>query len=588
MPALRYSIRHGRILVLVEEACRVSSGRLTLFQANHPDATSGDDLESLRQSLELLPVRPASEPESRDATNRGGPATWNIVYREARVRLDEIARTLKVDYRADLEHLGTRSSWCLRFVLPAPPCADIVSVVLDGRPAATVEPLRDGTVLAVFTTPVATAHDARVEICYHLDMDALNVTQQVHRRLWLDHLQLVCTAAEWLPRLDRGADLFETVADTTCPFSLQVDVPSEYRVVGTGVLHDCVIAGARAQYRFSDAGSGVPFLGFVATKATAVVTRTGSPRVVVFGASGGGPWLEAIGECLAAGAAYLARWLGEVPGCDEIAAVCYGGYECHGLGLLLLLGAIFDRPRESLDELVVGIASPREVLFHELAHLWFGGSLTGSGEERLLLHEAFAHFLAVRLHEPLCGEVRFREVLARQVAEYRAYCGHGLVPRLSRGRWHAVRGAVALHLLRDYIGEDEFDSILQEFWKRWRGGLFRLADFRAAVGSVGGRLLDTWLDETPRLPSIRLRVWNGSGPDGLTCTLHAVADQPIILRLPVFVRGGEESNACALRFEDDREARVTVALGWPVDEVFVDPHGACPVDMSVELDGAAT
>lgn len=409
----------------------------------------------------------------------------------------------------------------------------------------------------------------------------------MHRRLWLDRLQLVCTAAEWLPRLDRGAGLFETVEDTKCPFSLQVDVPREYRVYGTGALGDCVMEGPRAQYRFSDAGSGIPFLGFVATKATAVVPRTGSPRVVVLGASGRAPWLETIGESLAAGAACLERWLGEVPGCDELAAVCYGGYECHGLGPLLLLGAIFDRPRKSLDELVVGITSSREVLLHELAHLWFGGSLTGSGEERLLLHEAFAHFIAVRLHEPLCGEVRFREVLARHVEEYRVYAGRDVVPRLSRGRWYTVRGAVTLHLLRDYLGENEFDSKLREFWKRRRGGLFQLVDFRAAVGPIGGRLLDAWLDERPRLPLIRLRVWNESGPGGPSCTLHAEADHPIVLRLPVLVRGAGESNTCALRFEDDREARVTIALGWSVDEVIVDPYRACPVDTRVELDGPA-
>ena len=155
-----------------------------------------------------------------------------------------------------------------------------------------------------------------------------------------------------------------------------------------------------------------------------------------------------------------------------------------------------------------GTRSAERLIAHELAHQWFGNSVTVRRWRDIWLHEGFACYAEWLWSENSGG--RSADELARQhhrrlVAEPQDLLLSDPGPADMFDDRVYKRGACALHALRGLIGDDNFFALLRDWTTRHRHGTVVTDDFTglaANYAEVSLRpLWDAWLYST-EVPSL--------------------------------------------------------------------------------------
>lgn len=149
------------------------------------------------------------------------------------------------------------------------------------------------------------------------------------------------------------------------------------------------------------------------------------------------------------------------------------------------------------------------LIAHELAHSWFGNSVTAASWRDIWLHEGFACY----------AEWLWSERSGGLSAAHHAADNHRRLTGLPQDLVLAdpgpedmfddrvyKRGALVLHALRDHAGDDAFFTILRRWAAEHRHGVVRTQQFLALASEVSGSsvedLIRPWLHEAalPPLP----------------------------------------------------------------------------------------
>jgi aminopeptidase N len=157
---------------------------------------------------------------------------------------------------------------------------------------------------------------------------------------------------------------------------------------------------------------------------------------------------------------------------------------------------------------VDGERGHERLVAHELAHQWFGNSLTVGRWQDIWLHEGFACY-AEWLWSEHIGETTADEQ-ARRHHRRLAQLDQDLVvadpgPDLMFDDRLYKRGALTLHALRRTIGDDSFFDLLRSWVAAHRFGTVTTELFSGYVRAYGdvSELLHCWLHEAelPKLPA---------------------------------------------------------------------------------------
>jgi aminopeptidase N len=151
------------------------------------------------------------------------------------------------------------------------------------------------------------------------------------------------------------------------------------------------------------------------------------------------------------------------------------------------------------------------LIAHELAHQWFGNSVSVARWQDIWLNEGFACYAEWLWSEASGGDTA--DAQARAARARLSALPQDLVladpgPELMFDDRLYKRGALTLHALRLTIGDDGFFTVLRRWTGAHRYGSVTTDDFRAVLRSTGhdvDDLLDEWLLRAPLpgLPAVR-------------------------------------------------------------------------------------
>jgi aminopeptidase N len=156
-----------------------------------------------------------------------------------------------------------------------------------------------------------------------------------------------------------------------------------------------------------------------------------------------------------------------------------------------------------------------DVIAHELAHQWFGNSVSLVEWRDIWLNEGFATYASVLWWEHEQGVDTMNDILDEYYliinnAPFFVAPGNPPQDELFNGGVY-LRGAWTLHALRLEIGDADFFDTLQTYYAEYASGNATTADFIAVAETVSGQELDAlfeaWLfaDEVPDQPPMTLK-----------------------------------------------------------------------------------
>ncbi|MEU1664897.1 M1 family metallopeptidase [Streptomyces sparsogenes] len=293
----------------------------------------------------------------------------------------------------------------------------------------------------------------------------------------------------WFPSNDHPLD--------KATYDVSVAVPDGTQAISNGRLVSTTSRLGWTRYSWR---SGKPQATYLATLAvgrfdiTTDTTENGLPVINAYSKNLG----DNAGAAKASveRSAEVADWLSGV----------FGPYPFDALG-----GYVPDVPTSyALETQTRPFYSPRQfasgsnvsVVVHELAHQWYGDSVSLKDWRDIWVNEGFARY-AQWLWSEKEGEGTAQELADYTYAQHPAEDAFWTVKPGDPGpdnQFHAAvydRGAIALQALRNAVGDDDFFTILKKWPTDRAYGNASVRDFEAFAEKVSGKplgeLFDTWL-----------------------------------------------------------------------------------------------
>lgn len=158
------------------------------------------------------------------------------------------------------------------------------------------------------------------------------------------------------------------------------------------------------------------------------------------------------------------------------------------------------------DDSVTGERSRRwqSVIVHEIAHQWFGNSVTEASWDDVWLSEGFATYFTYLYFEHAKGQMEFARYLhearnsaiefATENPEY--LIAHADLQDMSQvtTRQTYNKGAWILHMLRMQIGDDSWWRGIQNYYRKYRNSTATTGDFLREMQDACGCDLNTYFD----------------------------------------------------------------------------------------------
>jgi aminopeptidase N len=338
-------------------------------------------------------------------------------------------------------------------------------------------------------------------------------------------------ARQWLPMIDHPYDKASS--------EFIVTAPSQYQVIANGLIEEQIDLGdGRRLTHWKESTPIASWLNAIGVAQFAV--HQAAP---VKGAIPLQTWVshqdQAIGPAwfeptARAAMEFYSEYIGPYSYeklANVAAAGVHGGTE-HASAIFYGETRILDRPGTDL-------------IAHEIAHQWFGDSVTEKDWDDVWLSEGFATYFTLLFKEHSQGRdafVRGLEQSRQQI--FTLEKTHPEFTVLSKNLDDMKRvtnaiiyqkGAWSLHMLRKMMGDEKFWAGIREYYQRYRNGNASTADLRKVMEEASGLQLDwffeQWLSRAG-LPALQGTWSYDSGTHKVEVNLAQTQDGAIY-RLPL-------------------------------------------------------
>ena len=222
---------------------------------------------------------------------------------------------------------------------------------------------------------------------------------------------------------------------------------------------------------------------------------------------------------------------------------------------------------------------------HEIAHQWFGNSVTPVDWPHLWLSEGFASYYGPLFFEEAEGVGAFRGMLEGNRQRYLAsdvthrsivdHSSQNLMELLNANSYQ--KGSLVLHMLRGVMGTEPFFEGVRRYYQRYAGGNATTSDLQQVLEEVHGESLDWFFQQWLHRPGHPLYAveweWDGSA---VAVVVRQEQDPSWpAFRMPVELEfvlpgGGVER---VIRWVEGREWRERIPLRGAPSELRFDPDG---------------
>ncbi|MFF4320485.1 M1 family metallopeptidase [Streptomyces sp. NPDC001568] len=289
-------------------------------------------------------------------------------------------------------------------------------------------------------------------------------------------------------------------------YDITLTVPKGYEAVSNGALRSRTdVADGRTEFVWH---SAEPMASYLATAAI------GKFDVTTGRTASGIPVYNAVTP---AEAAKSAPALERLPEIVEWGSAKFGPYPFDTVGTIVLPGGTLGYALETQTKPVYPGAPDENLILHELAHQWFGNSVSPKSWKDMWLNEGFATYaewLWAEEHGGPTAQRRFEAIVDGDTTVDQAADSEwdAFPPAAPPGPEHIsgdpvyVRGAMVLHRIRQEVGDEKFFALLRGWAGDHRHGNASTADFTAYAQRHTGhdlkKVWDVWLygEDRPKAP----------------------------------------------------------------------------------------
>jgi aminopeptidase N len=373
----------------------------------------------------------------------------------------------------------------------------VSAVIMAGRP---IKYSHDANRLRVLLPSVKAASDVTVTVTYRGTPAAgLRIGENIHGDRTVFSENWPDKARQWLPSIDHPYD------KATGEFI--VTAPAHYQVVANGLLIEEVdLAGGERRTHWKQSVPIASWLHALAIARFSVhhydLVRGVPQQVWSFPADRerASGLFEATGR---RAFEFFSDWIGPYP-YEKLAHVQAAG----------LTGGVEHASSIFYGE--KGVASGRGPVVHEVAHQWWGNSVTESDWDDVWLSEGFATYFTHLYNEQFSGRDAFVRGLRNDVATIlKAQADAPEQPVIHRNiadmtrvlnRFVYQKAGWVLHMLRGTIGATQFQAGIREYYRRYRDRNASTDDFRQTMEQASGMELGWFFDQWLRragLPKLK-------------------------------------------------------------------------------------
>jgi aminopeptidase N len=366
----------------------------------------------------------------------------------------------------------------------------IDGITIDGAPAAWE---RKGGELTITPAEPLRAGEAFQAIVRYHGTPEVNEEDRFERGWWTtgDSIFAVGEPA--------GSDVWYPVNGhplDKATYTLVITVPEPYDVVANGLLNSVA--------RATGAGDNASTATFTwenqePTASYLVMFHAAELDVTRAEGTGGIIFIEAFPPDLPDQEMIL---FDRVPEMVAVFEELFGPYPFASLGNTVFEDTSFNAALETQGMIGYDRSAVSErTIAHEVAHQWFGNSVSPTRWQEIWLNEGFARYAEVLWAEAAHGPNAADAALQRQIASFatasRTSSGAGVLIG-DPGAGHLFTevpyagGAVVLHELRELLGDETFFRLLQEWAARYRYSTATTADFITLAEEISGEDLDAF------------------------------------------------------------------------------------------------